>query len=170
MQAPDEARRTLDLVAKAGSIAIVSLPMCNLYLQDRRPGRTPRWRGVTVAHEIRARGIPLAFASDNTRDPFFAYGDLDMHEVFREAVRVCHLDHPFADWPASIAATPAAIIGLPEAGHVRAGAPADLVVFEGRRWTEVLARPEANRTVLRSGQPVDATSPSYAELDHLFSA
>ena len=53
-------------------IAVVSLPMCNLYLQDRVPGRTPRRRGVTLLHEMAARGIPVALASDNCRDPFFA--------------------------------------------------------------------------------------------------
>ena len=164
---PDEAARTLDLVAEAG-IAIVSLPMCNLYLQGRQPGRTPRWRGITLVHEIRARGIPLAFASDNTRDPFFAYGDLDMHEVFREAVRIGHLDHPFGDWPASIAVTPAAIMGLAGVGQIRPGVPADLILFEGRSWTELLARPESRRIVLRAGCPIDTTLPAYAELDHLF--
>ncbi|MFV2092267.1 MAG: cytosine deaminase, partial [Hyphomicrobiales bacterium] len=85
--------RTLDAVARAG-ISIVSLPMCNLYLQDRTPGRTPRRRGGTLLHEMGARGIPVAVASDNTRDAFFAYGDMDGLEVFREAVRLLHLDHP----------------------------------------------------------------------------
>ena len=62
-------------MAKAG-ISVVSLPMCNLYLQDRRTdGTTPRWRGVTLLHEMKARGIKVAIASDNTRDPFYAYGD-----------------------------------------------------------------------------------------------
>ncbi|MGB3553427.1 MAG: cytosine deaminase, partial [Jannaschia sp.] len=87
---------TLDLVAKAG-IAVVSLPMCNLYLQDRGPG-TPRSRGVTLVHEMRDRDIPVSFASDNTRDPFYAYGDLDMLEVLRQATRIAHLDHSRADW------------------------------------------------------------------------
>jgi len=45
-------------------IAVVSLPMCNLYLQDRAPGRTPRRRGITLLHELAARGIPLALATD----------------------------------------------------------------------------------------------------------
>ena len=36
-QEQDRAFRTLDLVAEAG-IAVVTLPMCNLYLQDRAPG------------------------------------------------------------------------------------------------------------------------------------
>ena len=40
----DAAHRTLDLVAKAG-LNVVSLPMCNLYLQDRHADRTPRTPG-----------------------------------------------------------------------------------------------------------------------------
>ena len=165
-QEADEARRTLDLVAEAG-IAVVSLPMCNLYLQDRSTGRTPRFRGVTLAHEIASRGIPLAFASDNCRDPFYAYGDHDMHEVFREAVRIAHLDHPFGTWLAAVTSKPAGITGL-EAGLIAAGRPADLVLFEGRSWSEVLSRPESSRTVLRAGRAIDTTLPSYAALDHLF--
>ena len=62
VQAEDEAAATLDRVAEAG-MAVVTLPMCNLYLQDRVPGRTPRWRGVTLLHEMKARGIPVCAAS-----------------------------------------------------------------------------------------------------------
>ena len=159
--------QVLDLLAEAG-IAIVSLPMCNMYLQDRHAGRTPRWRGVTLLHEMRARGIEVAVASDNTRDPFYAFGDLDLVEVFREAVRILHLDHPYGDWPALIGRNPASIMGLDGRGVIRAGAPADLVVMEGRRFSEVLARPQARRTVLRRGKPIDTTPPDYAELDALF--
>jgi cytosine deaminase len=163
-QAPEAVERTLDLVAEAG-LGVVSLPMCNLYLQDRVPGRTPRQRGVTLAHELKARGVPVAFASDNCRDPFYAYGDHDLHEVFREAVRVAHLDHPFGDWPAAVTTVPARLMGLAGGGLVSAGLPADLVLFEGRDWSEVLARPEAGRVVLRGGRPIDAAPPAYAELD-----
>ena len=166
-QPEGEMRRTLDLVASAG-IAIVSLPICNMYLQDRAAGRTPRWRGVTVLHEARARGIPVAVASDNTRDPFYAYGDHDMHEVFREAVRILQLDHPIGRWADVVASSPAEIVGLPERGRIRVGAPADLVILEGRSWNEALSRPESRRTVLRGGRPIDTTPPAYAELDHLF--
>ena len=85
---------------REAGLAVVSLPMCNLYLQDRRAdGTTPRWRGVTLLHEMKARGIPVAVASDNTRDPFYAYGDLDMLEVYRMATRILHFDHPVGDWP-----------------------------------------------------------------------
>lgn len=164
---PDKAAQaTLERVAQAG-IAVVSLPMCNLYLQDRIAGRTPRWRGITLLHEFTTRGVPVAVASDNTRDPFYAYGDLDMVEVFREAVRIAHFDHPFGNWPAAVARWPAAIIGRPDRGVITAGGPADLVLFSARTFTELLARPQTDRTVLRAGKPIDRTLPDYRELDDI---
>ena len=158
---------TLDKVARAG-IAIVSLPMCNLYLQDRRhDGTTPRWRGVTLLHEMRARGIPVAVASDNTRDPFYAYGDLDMLEVYRMATRILHFDHPVAAWPDTVGAAPAAIMRLADAGTLKSGASADFVIFRGRSWTELLSRPESDRVVVRDGRAIERDIPDYAELDDL---
>jgi cytosine deaminase len=166
-QESGEADATMDRVAEAG-MAVVSLPMCNLYLQGRDGARTtPHWRGVTLLHELAARGIPVAIASDNTRDPFYPYGDLDMIEVFREAVRILHLDHPIAPWPAVIGRAPAAIIARPDRGVIAPGAPADLVLFAARTFTEFLSRPQADRTVLRSGKAIDTTLPDYRELDEL---
>ncbi|MFE0015347.1 cytosine deaminase [Mesorhizobium sp. NPDC059054] len=168
---PDgEVLDTLDKVARA-EIAVVSLPMCNLYLQDRRHDQTtPRWRGVTLLHEMKARGIPVAVASDNTRDPFYAYGDLDMLEVYRMATRILHLDHPVGDWPRAVAQTPAKTMQLDNTGVLQPGGPADLVVFKGRNWTELLSRPEADRIVIRDGKPIDTSLPDYAELDDLMGA
>jgi len=166
LQPAAEAEATMVRVREAG-ITIVSLPMCNLYLQDRHGGRTPRWRGVTLLHELKERGIPIAVASDNTRDPFYAYGDMDMMEVFREAVRILHLDHPIAGWPLVAAREPAKIIDRAGHGTIAAGRPADLVLFRARSWTELLARPQADRTVLRSGRAIDRTPPDYRELDDL---
>ncbi len=164
-QPEDEALRTLDLVAKAG-LNIVSLPMCNMYLQDRSAGRTPRWRGVTLVHEMGARGINVAFASDNTRDPFYAYGDLDMLEVLREATRIAHLDHSDPGWINAVLANPARACGFPTPS-LAPGAPADLVILRARNWTEALSRPQSDRIVLRAGRAIDRQLPDYAELDHL---
>jgi cytosine deaminase len=169
VQPEAEAEATMERVAEAG-IAVVSLPMCNLYLQDRAAGTTPRWRGVAPVHELAAHDIAVAVASDNTRDPFYAWGDLDMLEVFREAVRVLHLDHPIAPWPAAVARTPAAIIGRPDRGVIAAGAPADLVLFRARAFTELLARPQSDRTVIRSGEAIERRLPDYRELDDLMDA
>lgn len=165
IQPEDFARETIARVAEAG-IDIVVLPMCNMYLQDRAANRTPRWRGVTLVHEMQAAGIRVSVASDNTRDPFYAYGDLDMTEVFRESARILHLDHPFASWPAAATARPAEAMGLAaECGTIRAGASADLVLYGARFMTELLSRPQSNRVVLRAGRVLDATPPDWRELD-----
>jgi cytosine deaminase len=166
VQPDDEAAETMAMVRDAG-LSVVSLPMCNAYLQDRRAGCTPRRRGVTLLHEMKALGIPVAVASDNIRDPFYAYGDLDPLEVYREAVRLIHLDHPIGDWPAAIARDAAAIVGRPDIGTIAAGCPADLVLFRARNWTELLSRPQTDRTVLRAGAPIARTLPDYRELDDL---
>jgi cytosine deaminase len=163
----DEARAldTLDLVARAG-LHVVSLPMCNLYLQDRQAG-TPRRRGVTLVHEMRARGIPVSFASDNTRDPFYAYGDLDMLEVMRQATRIAHLDHSCDDWPTAFTTQPATTCGFVSQG-LAPGDPTDLVILNARDWTEAFARPQSDRIVLREGRAIDRTLPAYSDLDHLW--
>jgi len=166
LQSPEEADATMERVAEAG-IAVVSLPMCNMYLQDRVAGRTPRWRGVTLLHELMARDVAVAVASDNTRDPFYAYGDLDMLEVFREAVRIIHLDHPIGAWAGLASRVPAAILGRNDHGMIGAGRLADLVLFRARTWTELLARPQSDRTVLRAGAAIDRTLPDYREPDDL---
>jgi cytosine deaminase len=156
----------IDAVAEA-RIAVVSLPMCNMYLQDRRSGRTPRWRGVAPLHELAAAGVPVMVASDNTRDPFHAYGDLDMLEVYREAVRILHLDHSGPLWIRAVTATPADIMGFDRCGRIETGDSADLVLFRARSPTELLARPQSDRTVLVRGRPIDRTLPDYRELDGL---
>ncbi len=161
---PDEAQRTIEAVAKAG-ISVVSLPACNMFLQDRRAARTPRWRGVTAFHEFREAGVNVMIASDNTRDSFHPYGDLDMIETWREGTRILHLDYPFAGWAPVTREAPAKAMGLALEG-MRAGASADLVVTSARDFTELFARPQADRIVLRNGATL-APPPDYAELDAL---
>ena len=163
VQDPTFAAETIAAVADA-AITVVSLPMVNLYLQGRRPPQTPIWRGITLLHELRAAGVRVVLASDNTRDPFHPFGDLDALEVFREAVRIGHLDHPIDAWLPAITSLPAAAMGLP-AGRLQPGAPADLVLFAARTWSELLSRPQSDRIVLRAGRPIDTTLPHYRELD-----
>jgi cytosine deaminase len=163
VQESDRAQDTLALLKDAG-VSVVSLPMCNLYLQDRQPGRMPRYRGVTLLPELRQFGVAVALASDNCRDAFFAYGDHDMLEVFTQAVRIGHLDRPMDAWPQAVTRTPAQIMGL-DRGLIGVGRSADLVVFKARSFSELLSRPQGDRVVLRQGIPIDTTLPAYAELD-----
>ncbi len=64
--ADDNERATIIAKVAEAGIAVVSLPMCNMYLQDRQAGRTPRWRGVAPLHELAAAGVTVMVASDNT--------------------------------------------------------------------------------------------------------
>ena len=164
----DEAtlREHIACVRDAG-IAIVTLPTVNMYLQDRAAGRTPRWRGVTPVTELRAAGVTVAVAGDNCRDPFHAYGDHDMLDTWRQGVRILHLDHPFGDAAALCGPAPAAIMGLAEAGRIAVGGAADLILLNARAMDQVMARPQADRVVIRNGRRLAATVPDYSELDEV---
>jgi cytosine/creatinine deaminase len=155
--------RTLDLLAEA-DIAIVTLPTVNMYLQDRTKGRTPRWRGVTVIHEMQRRGIRVAAAGDNCRDSFYAYGDHDVVDTYRQAVRILHLDHPLAGSPALVSVSPGRIGHFDGHGQLAVGAPARFIVFNARSLNEIISRPQADRVVLAGGRRLAAKLPDYSEL------
>jgi len=167
---PEEVMQATLAACAEARIDIVSLPTVNMYLQSRVHGITPRWRGVTVLHEMKARGLRVAVAGDNCRDPFHAYGDHDMLENFAQAVKIAQLDHPIGDWIAAVSATPAAIMGLDGRGRLRAGDAADLIVLKARDWSEALSRFQTDRVVLRQGRAIDTTLPDYALLDALMAA
>lgn len=150
----------------AARIDIVSLPTVNMYLQDRVPGRTPRWRGVTLLHEMKARGLRVAIAGDNCRDPFHAYGDHDMLDNYTQAVKICHLDHPAGDWIRAATAVPADIMGVAH-GSLGTGRVADLLVLKARNPSEMLSRHQFDRAVIRAGKAIDTTLPDYRLLDDL---
>jgi cytosine/creatinine deaminase len=162
-QPEDVIDRTLDLLAEA-EIAVVTLPTVNMYLQDRTTGRTPRWRGVTVIHEMRKRGIRVAAAGDNCRDSFYAYGDHDVLDTFRQAVRIAHLDHPLAGAPALVSVNPAAIGKLADHGRIAVGAPARLIVLNARTINEIVCRPQSDRVVIDRGEVLRARPLDYSEL------
>jgi cytosine deaminase len=159
-------QKTLALVKEA-NIGIVSLPMCNLFLQDRQQSRTPFWRGITRVHELKEAGIPVTFASDNCRDPFFGFGDHDGLEVLSQSVRIAHLDTPYGDWCSSVTKTPAELMNLPKLGKIETGLVADLIIFKARYFSELFSRPQSDRIVIRNGKQIDIHLPDYSELDDL---
>jgi len=166
VQAPERQRSTLALVKEAG-IRVISLPLCNTYLQDRAgPGfpRSPRWRGLTLVQDFMDAGVPVACASDNVRDAFYAYGDYDAAEVLIESVRLAHLDSRLRDAPAVVTSGAAAIVGRPEFGTVAPGAPAHLVVFPATSFSEFLSRPGSPRRLIDGETIRESLPPGYAEL------
>lgn len=158
--------RTIELVAKAG-LGVVALPLCNAYLQDRGHARSPRQRGVAPLKELRAAGVRTAIASDNVRDHFYAYGDMDVPELFRDALRFMQLDHPVGDWPATVSCDAASLLGHDDFGKIKSGQPADLMMFPARNWSEFAARPLGDRIVMRGGRVQTTELPEFTQLDSL---
>ena len=166
VQAPERQRSTIALVREA-AMRVVSLPLCNLYLQDRRGAefpRTPYWRGLTLIHDLLDAGVPLACASDNVRDAFHAYGDLDAAEVYVQSVRLAHLDSRLGASVCVVTSAAADIVGLPGIGRVAPGAPAQLVVFPSHSFSEFLSRPGSGRRIVDGEAIRDAHPPGYGEL------
>ena len=97
----------------------------------------------------------------------FAYQELDLPELFRDAVKMMHLDHPFGDWGRTVTTTAAECMGLETTGRIMPGNPADLMFFTARTWGEFVSRPQQNRLVMRSGRVLDTIRPEYDQLDHL---
>jgi cytosine deaminase len=164
LQPEEHVRETLALCAEAG-VSVVTLPTVNLYLQDRVAGRTPRWRGVTLIKEMRRAGIAVAVGGDNCRDPFYAYGDHDMVDNLRQAIKIAHLDHPLDDAPAMAGPVPAAIIAAGPLGQIAVHGPAKLILFSARTLNELVSRPQSDRIVLDRGRRVLGGVPDYSELD-----
>jgi cytosine/creatinine deaminase len=165
VQDPERASETLELVSAAG-ISIISLPLCNVYLQDRRDDapRTPRWRGVTLLQEALDLGITCASASDNVRDAFHAHGDYDLLEVLRETIRIAHLDTPPGPAAALVTRAPADIMGLGHLGRIEPGADGQLVLSEARSFSELLSRPWLPRRRLVAGSLRHLTPPPLGDL------
>lgn len=165
VQKEERQRSTVALVKEAG-IRVISLPLCNQYLQDRRTQfpRTPYWRGLTLLHEFMDAGVPVACASDNVRDAFHAYGDMDAAEVYIQSVRAAHLDSRLGASVALVTSAAADIVGAPGAGRVAPGSPSQLVVFPARSFSEFLSRPGSSRRLVDGETIREARPPGYEEL------
>lgn len=164
LQPEEVIAETLKLAREAG-LGFVSMPTPMMYLMDRKPGRTPRWRGVTAAQEIRAAGLPLAIGGDNCRDAWFPYGDHDMLDTLKQAIRVFQADEPLTGSLAMASRVPADLIGRPDLGRIGAGFPANLVIFAARSLNALLCRDQADRIVLSRGRRVTDPLPLHHELE-----
>ena len=167
VQDPARARSTVALLREA-RLGVISLPLCNLYLQDRRAAdsfpRSPSWRGLAPLNDLLDAGVPVACASDNVRDAFHAFGDYDLVEVFAQSVRLAHLDSRLADSVRVVTSAAADLIGRPDLGRVAVGAPARLVVFSAQRFSELLSRPAAARRCIDGEEIHSPLAPDFAEL------
>lgn len=143
----DAVERVLDQAADAG-VGLTVLPTTNAWLQDVRPGRTPRLRGLAPLLEARAAGIDVLLGTDNVGDPFFPYGSYDALDIHRLAVIAAHLDP--AEWADAITTLPASWLGL-ASGIPMVGARADFMLIRTPDWLGAVQNPRAERRVFRAG-------------------
>ena len=135
----------------AAAVAVVALPLTNLWLLGRRPGQVPLLRPQAPWPVLQRAGVTVAIGGDNVQDPWYPAGDGDPLELLRLAPLTSHL------WPAGrrglapFTTAPARLLDLPWDGLVRPGAPADLLLLEAGGWGDLLAR-APQRLVLRAGR------------------
>ena len=163
LQPETQIDRALALCADAG-IGIVTLPSANLYLQDRKLGRTPRLRAVPSRAWIRSHKIPVAIASDNVRDAFYPFGDYDMVENFRMSVAVYHLDQCLGDALDMIGPAPATMMGVEPLGSLSVGGPANFIIFSVRNLGDIVCRPQSDRVAVVDGRLVSDELPEFPTL------
>ncbi|MEO7598823.1 MAG: cytosine deaminase [Opitutus sp.] len=159
-------QETIGLVKRAG-IGIIALPLCNLHLQDRRlqaVAQAPQWRGLAPILDLLEAGVPVACASDNVRDAFYPYGDLDALEVYVQSLRLAHLDANLGDSVRVVTTTAADLVGRPDLGRIAPGAAGRLVVFEARSFSELLSRPGAARRCIDHEDIHAPVPPDFSEL------
>jgi cytosine deaminase len=154
-----EVARLLDQAAEAG-VALTVLPTTNGYLQDARPGRTPRLRGLAPIQEARAAGMDVLIGLDNVQDAFYPYGDYDLLDAWRLAVLNAHLDPD--TWLDAITTLPARVLGLPER-HLAVGAPADFLHLAAPSPAGLVTDARATCTTWRAGRPLSAPSEPIRE-------
>jgi hypothetical protein len=102
-------------------VAVVALPLTNLWLLGRRPERTPLLRVQAPIRSLQRAGVLVALGGDNVQDPWYPGGDFDPIELLRLSPLTSHL------WPAQrqglapFSTAPARLLGLEWDGLVREG-------------------------------------------------
>jgi cytosine deaminase len=153
MMAPGAASAIADRVAAAG-IAVICLPLTNLFLQGRaHPYATPR--GLTALRTLRAAGVTVAAGADNLQDPFNQVGRADPVETATLLVLAGHDPPETAYTTVSTAARRA--LGLPDVDIVP-GAPAELLAIRATSIAQAVAESPPDRVVVHAGQVVARTS------------
>lgn len=150
----------------AAGIAVVALPLTNLWLLGRRTGQQPLLRPQAPIHSLQRAGVTVAVGGDNVQDPWYPGGDFDPLELLRLAPLTSHL------WPAqrrdlaAFTTAPARLLALSWDGVLRRGGPADLVLTGAGNWSDLLAR-NPQRRVLRNGRwlPMPDGGPAAALLN-----
>jgi len=152
------AGRVMDKVAEA-ELNVVTLPSCNLVLQGR--GRQPAPRGLTRVRELLARGVNVAAASDNVRDPFNPLGGYDPLGAANLTAHAAHLtgEGELKVCLEMVVSAPARMMG--RVSGLEVGRSADLVVLDTCGVEDAVAHPPPRLATFKGGRRV-----FFAEVRH----
>jgi len=153
------AARLIANIARAG-LHMVTNPLDNAVLQGRFDTGPVR-RGHTRVKQLIAAGVNVAIGHDSVMDPWYPLGHGD---PLQAAFVLAHLGHlsGAAELPyllEMVTTNPARALGV-DAGGVRVGGPADLVVFDAPTAQDALRRLNPRFLVLRAGRIVARTEPA----------
>ena len=148
---PDRFDRITAVLKEAG-IGVIILPATDLYLMGRKDVRNPR-RGLAPARRLLAAGVTVAAATNNILNAFtpMGTGDLALMGYLVTAAGHMGTERDVADVFAMLTANPARLLRLADYG-LRAGARADLVLWETERPAEVVTTMAPRRLVIKAGQ------------------
>jgi cytosine deaminase len=158
------AARLVTNIARAG-LHMVTNPLDNAVLQGRFDAGPVR-RGNTRVKQLLAAGVNVAIGHDSVMDPWYplGYGD-----PVQAAFVLAHLGHMSGaqELPyllEMVTTNPARALGV-DAGGVRVGGPADLVVFDAPSAEDAVRLVAPRYLVLRGGRIVARTSPAVTTVD-----
>lgn len=152
----DERERLIAGIVEAG-LAVVALPLTNLFLQGRDQ-EVPGPRGIAPVRALRRQGALVACASDNVQDPYLPYGNGDpllsalVLGVAGHLTTADELD-ALTDMVTTDAAKAA---GLTDYG-LAPGSPADLVVLDAIPPDHPVASLPRRWLVIHGGVPTIVT-------------
>jgi len=148
---PEEQDPIIRALSEAG-IGVIVLPATDLYLMGRRDVRNVR-RGLSPVKRLLAAGVPVAASSNNIRNAFTPVGNANLLLMGYLLVVAAHMgtageiEHALA----MLTEHPARILRLPDYG-LRAGARADLVLWDAERPAEIITALPSPRLVVKAGR------------------
>jgi cytosine deaminase len=153
------AGRLITNIARAG-LHMVTNPLDNAVLQGRFD-TGPIRRGHTRVKQLTAAGVNVAIGHDSVMDPWYPLGYGDPAQA---AFVLAHLGHMSGASELRyllemVTRNPAKALGV-DAGGVRVGGPADLVVFDAPTPQDALRRVTPRFLVVRGGRIVARTEPA----------
>ena len=149
-QSESDISRVSEKVA-AANIAVVALPLTNLFLQSRGViSSLPR--GITPTARLRASGVLVAAGADNLQDPFNPVGRGDPLETASLMVIAAHESPQTA---CNMVTTNSHQVITPGRSFLKPGDKADFIAVAAANVREVIAMGPPDRTVVYGGVAIN---------------